>query len=113
MKKPRLLLIVDNWELLERYDERFSTGFDVLCAPLGSEGIRMAREEAPDFVFLNLSFENMTNEEACATLRADPLTRELPIVAAGANGHGPDRWLKEPISIETLLEALTSLKSGS
>ena len=102
MKKHKILLIVDDWELLERYEERFSPMYEVSCAPLGPEGVRMAREEIPDLVLLNLHFENMTNEEACIALREHPATERIPIVAVGAGGSGPDHWLKEPISIQSL-----------
>ena len=100
--KKKLLLIVDDWELLERYEERFSPVYDVLCAPLGSEGMRLAREESPDAVLLNLTFENMTNEEACAALRADPVTRKIPIGAVGDGGAGPDRWFREPLTVASV-----------
>lgn len=109
MTKRKLLLIVDDWELLERYEERLSSGFAVLCAPLGSEGIRMAREDRPDAIVLNLTFENMTVAEACALLRADPLTSRIPILAVGDGGDGPDRWTDETISLELVTEWLGGL----
>ena len=104
--KRKLLLIVDDWELLERYEERFSGAFEVLCAPFGTEGVRMAREERPDLILLRLVFENMSIEEACRELRADPLTHSIPILAvseSGEGGSGPDHWLKAPVSVEGVL----------
>lgn len=103
---PKLLLIVDDWELLERYEERFSNDFSVFCAPFGPEGIRMAREERPDLILLNLTFENMTNEEACQSLRADPQTTGIPIVSVGNGGPGPDHWIKEPVSARNIAKFL-------
>lgn len=105
--KPKLLLIVDNWELLERYEERFSEAFEVLCAPLGVEGIRIAREESPDVILLNLVFENVTNEELCMALHADPATREIPIAAIGDGGPGVNHWLKEPVSVQAVLALIS------
>lgn len=98
MAKPKVLLVVDDWELLERYEESFSTAAEVLCAPLGSEGVRIAREQLPDLVLLNLTFENMTNEELCLALRGEPKTRGIRIVAVGDGGPGPDHWVKGPPS---------------
>ena len=101
-----LLLIVDDWELLERYEERFSESFEVLCAPLGSEGIRLAREHLPELVLLYLHFENMTNHEVCLALREDPVTGTLPIAAVGVSGPGPGFWIQEPLLAANLLALL-------
>ncbi len=100
MKK--LLLIVDDWELLERYEERFMSTYEILCAPLGPEGIRIAQEEIPDAVLLNLTFENMTNEEGCAALEADSRTRLIPLAIVGEGGPGPYLWLKSPVTLASL-----------
>ena len=110
MKRYKLLLLVDDWELLERYEERFSTAFEVYCAPLGAEGLRLAREKQPDFILLNLAFENMTNQEAWVALRADPLTQKITIAAVGTGGSGPDYWLKDPVSVENIAELISRRK---
>jgi len=64
----KLLLIVDDWERLERLEERFIADFEVLCAPFGSEGLRLADEELPDVILIDLSFEDMTVEEVHAKI---------------------------------------------
>ncbi len=110
----KLLLIVDNWELLERYEERFSQAFEVECAPFGSDGVRMARENPPDLILLNLNFEDMTIREACLALRSDSLTRDIPIIAAGTpDDHAkPDGWISEPVSLENLEELFEGWKAA-
>jgi CheY-like chemotaxis protein len=80
MTQQKLLLIVDDWELLERYEEQLSHEFEVFCAPFGPEGIQIARETAPDAILLHLTFENMTNREARDILSGDPLTRDISIL---------------------------------
>ena len=106
MEKPYLLLIVDDWELLERYEERFSKAFEVGCAPLGPEGVRMAQQRIPDLVLLDLTFENMTNEEARSALRSFPATRSIPIVAVGAQ-------VQEPVTAEVLTKYLATFPTIS
>lgn len=107
MPRPKILLVVDDWELLERYEESFSADADVLCAPLGPEGIRLARSTPPDLILLNLTFENMTTEEACLALRAKPETRSIPVVAVGTGGPGPDHWVREPLVSREVLALIS------
>jgi DNA-binding response OmpR family regulator len=66
MKK--LLLIVDDWERLERLEERLMPDYEVFCAPFGSEGLRLADEELPHVIVIDLSFEDMTVEEVHAKI---------------------------------------------
>lgn len=79
MKKPILLLIVDDWELLERFEERFIKNYIVLCAPFGDIGVEMAQETSPHLIFLHLTFENRTNDEILAALSQDPRTKNIPV----------------------------------
>jgi CheY-like chemotaxis protein len=75
-----LLLIVDDWESLEWYEDRLQQDFQVTCAPFGSEGIRLAQELQPDLIFLDLVFEDMTPIEAFQNLQDNPKTKEIPTI---------------------------------
>ena len=75
----KLLLIVDDWEALEVYEGRFLPHFEVICAPFGSEGIRIAEEMKPDLILLDLVFEDMSPEEGLESLKSNPLTQSIPV----------------------------------
>jgi CheY-like chemotaxis protein len=59
-------------------------GFTVLPASGGREAIEMARSEKPDFVLLDLMMPEVTGFDVVEALRADPATRETPIMVVTA-----------------------------
>lgn len=85
------MLIVDDWERLERLEHALAREvpeLEVHCAGFGPEGIALALElsVAPDLIYIDLTFENMTEEEAIARIGEAPqlarsrVVRRLPSV---------------------------------
>ena len=52
----------------------------VLEAGGGEEGLRRARAERPDLVFLDLVMSDLAGESVLDELKADPQTRDIPVV---------------------------------
>jgi CheY-like chemotaxis protein len=59
-------------------------GLQVQTASNGSEGVQMALEWLPDLILMDLMMPIMDGFQATEALRADPLTRRIPIVAFSA-----------------------------
>ena len=61
-----VLLIVDDWEALERYEDRLTPiSTEVEAVPLSKEGLRRSGAQEWDWVLLDLTSEDLTLEEAC------------------------------------------------
>jgi signal transduction histidine kinase/DNA-binding response OmpR family regulator len=78
----RRILVIDDDEIA-RYVLRqslFSSPHEVLEASDGVEGLRMAEEEAPDLVFLDLSMPDVDGFEVFQRLMDRVTTREIPVV---------------------------------
>jgi signal transduction histidine kinase/CheY-like chemotaxis protein len=45
----------------------------------GTDGLRMAKEFAPDFIFLDLDMPDISGFEVLNLLKADPITRAIPV----------------------------------
>lgn len=76
------VLIVDDDEI-ERYALRQALALptdQVIEAVAGREGLVLAREARPDLIFLDLSMPGMEGFEVLTELRADPLTRNIPVI---------------------------------
>jgi signal transduction histidine kinase/CheY-like chemotaxis protein len=76
------VLLVDDDEVA-RYLLRGLLGdtrFTVLEARNGEEGLRLAAQEQPNAVFLDLDMPGLTGVEVLAALEADPATRNLPVI---------------------------------
>jgi two-component system, cell cycle response regulator DivK len=88
-------------------------GFEVLEAVTGTQGVQQARDEAPDLILMDISVPEIDGWEATAILKADPMTRHIPIIAVTAHAlpddaersrkAGCDGYLAKPISPASLL----------
>ncbi len=88
----RILLVEDNEmnrDAISRLLER--RGFSVITAGDGEEGVRRCREERPDLVLMDLGLPVLDGFEATRRLKADPATRDIPIVALTARALTSDR----------------------
>lgn len=87
-----ILVIEDEPALLKVLDYNFKqAGHEVLMAPRGSDGLRLARERHPDVVLLDQMLPDVQGTEVCRSLQLDPLTRRVPIVFVTAKGDEVDR----------------------
>ena len=89
---PKILLVEDNElnrDMLSRRLKR--TGFSVVAAVDGPEGIRMAREERPDLILMDVALGEMDGWQATLAIKADPELALTPIVALTAHALESDR----------------------
>jgi DNA-binding response OmpR family regulator len=94
-------------------------GYDVITAANGLAGLRMAQEEKPDLLVLDVMLPGLDGFEICFRLRQAPLTAALPIIMLSAKGQDSDRttglgvganeYLTKPVNRELLLEKITAL----
>ena len=58
---------------------------DVLTAVNGQEGIEKAEKDQPDLILLDATMPVMDGLEALAALKANPATRDIPVVMLSAD----------------------------
>ena len=79
---PARILVVDdealNVDLLEQ--ELEAEGYATLSAASGEEALRIAQREGPDLVLLDVMMPGIDGIETCRRLKADPQTRDVPVV---------------------------------
>jgi CheY-like chemotaxis protein len=76
------ILIVDDDEI-SRYLLKgvlANSGYRILEALGGMEGLQMARESKPDLVILDLSMPDLSGFEVLNELKQDPATRPIPVI---------------------------------
>ena len=76
------ILIVDDDEAARYVLKRFlaEASFSIIEATNGSEGLRRAREDRPQVIFLDLMMPEMSGFETLDRLKSEPLTREIPVI---------------------------------
>ncbi|MBA3672592.1 MAG: response regulator [Gemmatimonadaceae bacterium] len=66
-------------------------GYVVLEAHDGHQAVAMTRSERPDLVLMDISIPGLDGWEATRILRADPATKDVPIIALTAHALPDDR----------------------
>lgn len=87
-----MLLVDDERDLLSLLDFNFrSAGFETALASTGDEALRAAAQRVPDLVLLDLMLPDLPGTEVCRRLKADPRTRDVPVIMLTARGDEIDR----------------------
>jgi len=114
MKREKIVVVEDERDILEVISYNLGReGYRVATATDGLEGLRLIRDEAPDVVLLDLMLPGLDGIEVCRRLKADPVTRAIPIIMVTAKGEeadvvlglgvGADDYVTKPFSPKELL----------
>jgi DNA-binding response OmpR family regulator len=83
--KPRVLIVDDEPDVLELVDFKLSgEGFEVVRAANGLEALSKARCESPQVIVLDMMLPDLDGRLVCEILRAQPFTRDVPVVVLSA-----------------------------
>jgi two-component system cell cycle response regulator DivK len=116
----KILLVEDNEmnrDMLSRRLQR--RGYNVEMAVDGRQGVEMAKTGQYDLVLMDMSLPELDGWGATRELRAEPATRELPIIALTAHAMagdqekaleaGCDDYDIKPIELSRLLSKIEAL----
>jgi two-component system cell cycle response regulator DivK len=91
-------------------------GFSVAMARSGDEGLRLARETRPHAILMDVSIPGMDGWTVTQRLKADPETRDIPVIiitahafpedVARARQVGCDSFLTKPCEPRRVLEEI-------
>lgn len=89
---PRILLVEDNELNRDMLSRRLAKqGFEICMAVDGEHGVALAGFLRPDVILMDMSLPVMDGWEATRRLKADPATRNIPVIALTAHAMGEDR----------------------
>ncbi len=115
-----ILLIEDNEMSRDMLSRRLQRrGYSVVTAADGEEGVRLARETAPDLILMDLGLPVLDGWGASRMLKADEATRGIPLIAltahamagdeARARDVGCDDFDTKPVDLDRLLSKIETL----
>ena len=88
----KILVIEDNEMNRDMLSRRLKRkGYTVVLAVNGKEGLSLTQEEVPDLILMDMSLPELDGWEATRRLKADALTRDIPVIALTAHAMVSDR----------------------
>ncbi len=114
----KTVLVVEDNELNMKlfHDVLEAGGYNVLQAEDGMEGWRMAREQRPDLILMDIQLPEVSGLEVAKWLNDDETLKSIPVIAITAfamDGDedkilkgGCDAYIVKPISISSFLQTV-------
>jgi two-component system, cell cycle response regulator DivK len=88
----KILLVEDNETNRDMLSRRLiRRGFEVVIALDGLEGLRLAHQESPDLILMDMSLPVLDGWETTRQLKANPETCLIPVIALTAHAMAGDR----------------------
>jgi two-component system alkaline phosphatase synthesis response regulator PhoP len=85
--KKRILVVDDTKDVLQVVSRRLqSWGYEAITAESGEDGLRVAEEQVPDLILLDIMMPKLKGREVCARLKANPKTQQIPVIFLTALG---------------------------
>ena len=90
--KKRVLLAEDHSGTIEVMQLELEVlGYDVTVAQDGQEAVQKATAEPPDVIVMDMLMPKMDGFQAASSIRQNPKTKDIPILAATALARPGDR----------------------
>ena len=109
------ILVVEDQEDNRRIlrDLLTASGYEVLEAPTGEEGVTMAETHQPDLILMDIQLPGIDGHEATRRIKANPTLKHIPLIVvtsyalsgddAKARAAGADDYVTKPFSPRALL----------
>ena len=116
----KILIVEDNEMNRDMLSRRLARrGYEIVMAVDGGEGIAAATAECPDLILMDMSLPVVDGWEATRRLKAEPLTRAIPIIGLTAHAMAGDRekvieagcddYDTKPVELPRLLQKIEAL----
>ncbi len=120
MAKSTILVVDDEEDIRELVELNLSReGYRVLMCESGERALAQAVSQKPDLIILDLMLPGMDGLEVCRRLKADSITRQMPVVMLTAKGEeadivaglelGADDYVTKPFSGKVLVARVRRL----
>lgn len=84
-KRYKLLVVDDQPINIQVLYQTFSADYDVCMATNGKQALKVCAEQNPDLILLDIEMPGMNGFEVCQLLKADPVTKNVPVIFVTAH----------------------------
>ena len=88
--RPKLLLVDDQPINIQTLFAIFSVDYEVFMATSGAQALKVCVEQRPDLILLDVVMPDMDGHEVCRQLKADPGSRDIPVIFVTAQDQAED-----------------------
>ena len=110
----QILVVEDDPDIRLTLEQNLGDAGYVVCATgTATDALRLANASRPDLVLLDLMLPDRPGTEVCRVLRANPVTRGIPVIMVTARAneddriagleHDADDYVQKPFSMRELL----------
>jgi len=115
-----ILIVEDNAKNLKLVrDVLQAKGYATVEAETAEDGLKLARERAPQLILMDIQLPGMSGLDALKALRADAATAAIPVIAITASvmlqtrreieAAGFDGFIEKPISVRGFMDTVKGI----
>ena len=120
MASEKILVVDDEDHIVELISYNLiNSGYSVLTANNGIDAVRIAKEDNPNLILLDLMIPGLDGYDVCKAIRSDVNTKNISIIMLSAKGEeldkilglelGADEYITKPFSIRELLARIKAI----
>lgn len=115
--QAKILIVDDEPDCLSTIKYRLShSGYEVITAINGEEGLQKAQQESPDLILLDTNMPVMNGREMLKCLRKHPALKDTPVIMVTAccemkdiaivSSYGISDYIAKPFDFTDLMEKI-------
>lgn len=115
----RVLIVEDNELNMKLFHDLLeASGLEILQTRNGIDALRVAKDERPDLIVMDIQLPEMSGLEVTERIKSDPDLRPIPVIAVTAfamkgdeeriRAAGCEAYLSKPISIDRFISTVKS-----
>ena len=124
MTENKRILIADDEETVRSLVKRLlGKTYKILEAENGEEAVKVAVNEKPDLILMDILMPRMDGLTACYAIKRNPATKEIPVVMLTAVDYelnrklsqdvmGAQDYITKPFDSETLMDVMAKFTNG-
>ena len=112
----RILIVEDDKILAKTIEQCLGEKYDIDHAYDGEEGLKLAKEEHPDLIILDVMMPKINGYKICRLLKYDAKYKNIPIIMVTARSQendkligeetGADEYITKPFEFTDILEVI-------
>ena len=112
--KMKILLIEDSkFQRIANERALVTAGYEVIHAADGEEGLRVARNDVPDLILLDMMLPKVSGLDVLRALKGDVLVKHVPVIVLSGLGQANEARLLKDGAAAFFMKSEKSLENNS